>query len=127
MGNVRWKLKSDKSFFSFLSRGGARKFLPLLVFGVLLFILGSWISSPDEAEEGVAEMSAEESLAEACSMVDGVGRCRVMVTENSEGEICAVVVLCDGAESAAVRKNLTELISSLYGIRSSRIAVVKME
>lgn len=117
-------MRSDKSFFAFLSKGGAKKILPLLIVGLLLFLVGSSFSQ--DKEEATVEVSCEDRLVEACSQVRGVGRCRVMTTENSEGEICAVVVLCDGADSAAVRQSLTELISSLYGIRSSRIAILKM-
>ena len=123
---ARWKLKSDKSFFAFLSGGGAKRLVPILLVGLLLFGAAGLIFG--EREEAVAVSASEEDrLSSAIEAVSGVGRCRVMTTENADGEISAVVVLCDGAESAAVRARLTELISSLYGIRSSRIAILKLE
>lgn len=119
-------MKSDKSFFAFLSAGGARRLIPILLAGLLLFGAAGLIFG--EREEAVAvSVDEEDRLASAIEATDGVGRCRVMTTKNSEGEICAVVVLCDGAESAKVRERLTELISSLYGIRSSRIAILKLQ
>lgn len=117
-------MKSDKSFYAFISGGGAKKILPLLILGVLLFIIGSGFVF--DGEEQAEEVTVEQRLVEACSRVDGVGRCKVMTTEDSEGKICAVVVICDGADSPEVRLSLTELISSLYGIRTGRIAVLKM-
>jgi hypothetical protein len=123
---VRLKLKSDKSFFAFLSKGGASKILPLLIVGILLFILGSGFFGESKEAEAVTQITEEERLAMAIGEVEGVGRCKVMTTADEEGEIVAAVVLCDGADSPTVRLRLTELISSLYGIRSSRIAILKM-
>ena len=124
---MRWKLKSDKSFFAFLSKGGAVRLLPLLLAGILLFLLGSGMFTQSGAEPTDTYPSEEERLEAAVSAVEGVGRCRVMTSVGQDGEIVAAVVLCDGADSPAVRLRLTELISSLYGIRSSRIAILKME
>lgn len=120
-------MKSDKSFFSFLTRGGVGKLLPLLLLGILLFVIGSGFFEKEEIKSEQTELSAEEQLTLVCSGVEGVGRCKVMTTENSEGKICAAVVLCEGADSPTVRLKLTELICSLYGIRSSRVAVIKLE
>ena len=107
-------------------RGGVGKLLPFLLAGLLLFALGSGLFSEEIVEEE-ASLSTEERLTLVCSGVEGVGRCKVMTTENGDGEIVAAVVLCDGADSAAVRLQLTELICSLYGIRSNRVAIIKME
>jgi hypothetical protein len=118
-------LRSDRSFFAFLSGGGARRLVPILLVGLLLFGAAGLIFGEGESEAVV--LGEEDRLCSAIEAVSGVGRCRVMTTEGKDGEISAVVVLCDGAESAAVRDRLTELISSLYGIRSSRIAILKLE
>ena len=65
----------------------------------------------------------EERVAEMCSLIEGVGECRVMMTYGGEGEVYAVLVLCEGAESARVRGDLTSLICSLYGIGSHRVEI----
>jgi type III secretory pathway lipoprotein EscJ len=118
-------LKSEGSFLSFLKGGGVKKILPLLAVGVALLVLSSPLFFGREEGETVS-VSAEGELSELCSAIDGVGRCRVMITYGEGEEVAAVAVLCDGADSVEVRARLNELISSLYGIRTNRISVVKM-
>ena len=118
-------MRSDKGFFDFLKGGSIARLLPIFVIGMLLLIVGSGILSGSDKSEPAASVSSEGELSELCSAIDGVGRCKVMMTEDSKGQIIAVAVLCDGAESARVRASITELISSLYSIRSSRIAILK--
>lgn len=122
---MRWKLKSEGSFLSFLKGGGVRRILPLLVVAVALLLLSSSLFFDKEEGESVS-VSAEGELSELCSAIDGVGRCRVMITYGEDEEVAAVAVLCEGADSVEVRARLNELISSLYGIRTSRISVVRM-
>lgn len=97
--------------------------LPLLVLGVLLLLLPSSFSSGES--ETHAEQTGEERLAEMCAAVDGVGECKVMVTYEGD-RVYAVAVLCEGAESVAVRERIVELVGSLYGIGSNRIAVIEL-
>ena len=40
-----------------------------------------------------------------------------------EGEVFAVAILCEGAESPKVRQKLTELVCSIYGIGSNRVTI----
>ena len=59
-------------------------------------------------------------------MIDGVGECRVMMTyRDREGEdsVYAVTILCDGAGSVNVRRDLTEMVCSLYGIGRNRVEI----
>ena len=119
-----WKLKSDSGFFEFLKgKGVSKKVVLLLVLGVLLLLIGTrGISAEQESEE-----AGESELSSMCSSLVGVGECRVMVTYSDEGEVYAVAVLCEGAESDAVRGRIYELVSSLYGIGTNRIAVLKID
>ncbi len=120
-------MKSDKSFFEFLRSGGLARILPLLICGVLMLMLGSRMFFGDGGEQIVAQASAEDELAELCSAIEGVGRCRIMLTEDEDGRVCAVAVLCDGAGSVSVRKSVTELMTSLYGIGANRISILKYQ
>ena len=86
---------------------------------IALGVGGENTSDPDVSDE-----TAE--LAEVCSMVEGVGRCRVMINYTESGEVGAVAVLCDGADRTEVRSRLVGLISSLYGIGTHRISVLKI-
>jgi hypothetical protein len=40
-----------------------------------------------------------------------------------DGEVFAVAILCEGAESPRVQKKLTELVCSMYGIGSNRVTI----
>lgn len=96
-------------------------------------------NTADSLEE--YRLNLEGELAELCSAVYGVGRCRVRVsfssgfryeykgsalTEKLPPEIDGVTVLCDGADSSEVRKEISSLISALYGIGHNRVCVLKL-
>ena len=114
----------NKGFLPFLRRitenGRLAVCLALFTVGMLFLAFGGFGGLSGEA------VSDGEELRELCSEIDGVGDCLVMVRTSDEGEVVSVAVLCDGAESASVRASLTELISELYGIRTSRISILKL-
>ena len=93
----------------------------MLFIGVLLLIVCAGFDG--EKEETVDE---EVRIAEMCSMTEGVGECRVMLTYDSEGRVTAVAVLCEGADRAEVRRRITDMLTSLYGIGTNRISVLKI-
>ncbi|MBO7197060.1 MAG: hypothetical protein J6V80_07065, partial [Clostridia bacterium] len=67
--------------------------------------------------------------AQMCSLIEGVGECRVMITydpDSREERVYAVLVLCEGADSASVRERITSSLSSVYGIGSHRIEIQKL-
>ena len=63
-----------------------------------------------------------------CSLIDGVGECRVMITyyPDDESRVYAVLVLCDGAESVYVREKITSTLCSLYGIGAHRVKICRL-
>ena len=85
--------------------------------------------------------SLEEELSSLCSRVSGAGRCVVSVSF-SEGErleykgtsvvsstppkVSGVTVLALGGGADAVKREISELISALYGIGHNRICVLKL-
>ena len=92
--------------------------LPILALSLLLMVgAGGKDAAPTDLDERTAEL---------CSQVSGVGECRVMITYRDD-EVFAVAVLCDGADNIEVRKNLTSLISSLYGIGAHRVEILSLE
>lgn len=113
-------MKSDNGFIEFIKSVATPKIAILVGLGLALLFLAGLPGRQSEQTEAMDE------LAELCSSVGGVGRCMVMTTEDAEGEITAVAVLCDGAESAEVRAKLSKLISSLYGIGYHRISILKI-
>ena len=119
---MKLRSKSDSSILGFItSEGTLPKVALLLLVGVLLIVIGS---INFEEEKTVSE---EERIAEICSAGEGVGECRVMVTYSDDGEsVYAVAVLCEGADSVEVRKRVSGMICSLYGIGAHRVSVMKL-
>ena len=106
---------------SFLRRHTSLLRVALIFLAGLLLIVFSGSFTEAEAPTG----SEKTDLAELCSAVAGVGECEVMISYAESGEVLAVAVICEGADSLSVRATLTDMISSLYGIGSNRISIVK--
>lgn len=119
-----WKLKWDKGFSEFLSADkSAVRLVGLMVIGIALIFIGSL--STRTADNTTVNNTDEDRVAEMCSMIDGVGECRVMMTYTDD-EVFAVLVVCDGAESVFVREKITSLFTSLYGIGSNRVEIQQL-
>lgn len=120
----------DKGFLKFIREKKDLSRIALVIgLGLILIFIGT--KSKDTVTE--AEIGMEARLAEACSGVDGVGECEVLVyyspgdQRDDEGNIESVIVICEGADSADVRLRLTEMLSAFYGIGANRIRVEKMK
>ena len=117
-------LKSDKGLSELFAKGLTKGKIPLLLLvGVALIALSLTMGQGREAkDEGM-----EARIAEMCSMTEGVGDCRVMITYSDNGdEVYAVAVLCSGADSPAVRQRLTDMVCSLFGIGANRVSILKI-
>ena len=88
---------------------------PLLVLlvGVLLMLLP--FSTPKADNEDSVDRRLEEIL--SCSR--GVGEARVLLSDNG------VVVVCRGADDAAVRLDMIRAIHSYTGFGSDKITILK--
>ncbi len=119
-----FRLKSDSRFFDFFTKGGSSLRMGVIILlGVILLLLGSGVGREVKEES----QSTEERTAEMCAMMDGVGECRVMMTYYPESDrVYAVLVLCDGAESATVRERITSSLCSLYGIGANRVEIQRL-
>ena len=94
----------------------------LLFFGFLFLIIGSF---GDSNESDVTARSEEDKIRELCASVDGVGEC--YVTLNYEGDnVVSIVVLCEGGESVSVKKRLSDILVTLYGIGYNRIMIDRL-
>ena len=124
--------------------------IPLLVFllGVALALVPGKTKKTDAQQTTAAsadtafDLSATQKQLEALlSAIDGAGRVRLMLTLSSGEQIIyqtavqstvyptyqGALVVCDGAERASVRLAVTQAVSSLTGLGSNKIAVVKMK
>ena len=100
---------------------------------------GAEEKSEDSLKQYKSELEGE--LSDLLCRVSGAGRCMVSVTF-SEGErleykgsavigrrppvVWGVTVLCEGGGSDSVRREISEIISALYGIGHNRICVLKL-
>lgn len=95
----------------------AEKFkYPLLVLlvGLALVLLPS-------GSRGSAETADENGLLqEILSCSDGVGTAKVLISDSG------VVVVCEGAASAAVRLDIIHAVSSYTGFGSDKITILKL-
>ena len=116
----------------------------VLLAGILLCLC---FSAEDSDENAAAESldeykeRMERELAELCSSVDGVGKCRVTLSfsageENSykgsqllyskPPKVLGVAIACRGGDKIEVKSALTELFTSLFDIPTNRIAILKL-
>lgn len=100
----------------------------VLALGLLLIFIGSKDRTNTESDEEL-----EERVASICEAIDGVGECKVMIyykneaySRSEEKAVDSVVIVCRGADSVEIRKSLTEMLSSLFGIGANRVRIEKM-
>lgn len=126
------KVAPEGGFLAFI-KGNKRAALAILLALVGLVLIFAGVSSGGGGEE---RDSLEEQLEQMCSSLSGVGSCRVMltykVTEGRYGSpdtktVESVAVICKGADRAGVRKELTDMLSALFGIGANRIHISKMK
>ena len=112
-----------------------RKRLILICAALALGIILIAASVTPAAHSDTDTDAVEEKLEKMCTSLEGVGSCRVMVTykqvEKRYGQsevriVESVAVVCKGADRAGVRRELTEMLSALFGIGTNRIHISKM-
>ena len=87
--------------------------LLVLLIGVILMLL----PTGKPAEKNRVEAP---DMAQLLSSAEGVGEAKVLTSENG------VVVVCRGADSARVRLDILNAVSSYTGFSSDRITILKM-
>lgn len=117
-------MKLDKSLRELLMSGGRTRWIIVIALCALILIVLGSLGAGEKKENSE---NLEERVAEMCSLTEGVGDCRVMITYSGDGEVYAVAVLCDGAESALVRERLTSLVCSLFGVGANRVEILKIK
>ena len=113
-----------------------RAALIVLLAGVLLLVSGGREENSDTAQtqtdaDSFSLSDFETQLCRRLSAIDGAGRVELMLSLEQTGEaVYAVtfrgaIVLCDGAENAAVRLAVTQAVETVCGLTSDRITVLK--
>lgn len=105
--------------------------LIVLLLGLVLLLLpnSSEKKSAAQAEytadaleaTGVSLETEGGKLEALLSQIQGVGRAEVLLSKNG------AVVVCDGADLATVRLDVTDAVMSYTGLGSDKISVMKMK
>ena len=100
----------------------------VLALGLVLMLLPSGSGGADSASSadaleatGVSLETEGEKLSALLTQMQGVGRAKVLLSQSG------AVVVCDGADAAAVRLYVTNAVMSYTGLGSDRISVIKMK
>lgn len=88
--------------------------LLMLLLGIGILLIPGRAARQSEASD------VNQLLQQTLSCTQGVGEARVIVSENG------VVVVCRGAENAAVRLDIIRAVGSYTGFASDKIIVLKM-
>ena len=101
-----------------------KKLLELLdriKFPLLALLLGLGILLlPGKTEQAGDPADENQLLEQTLSCTQGVGRARVIVSDNG------VVIVCQGADDAQVRLDIIRAVGSYTGLPSDKITVLKM-
>ena len=108
-------MKADQKIRELLKR--YRYPLLILLLGAALMLLPSGRSAAGE-ETGLP--GEEERLQELLASVEGVGDCRVLLSDSG------VVIVCRGADDAGVRLEILRAVSAYTGFGSARISILKL-
>ena len=99
-------------------RAGQWKYVLLVaVVGLALLLWPSDRSGTSTSEGSATE---EARLEELLSRMEGVGQTGVLLSENG------AAVVCQGADSASVRLDITEVIRCYTGLGADKVVIFKM-
>ena len=103
---------------AFLERAGRWRYALLAAAAGLALLL--WPAGGAGGQEKSAEDAEEARLASLLEAMEGVGRTQVLLSDNG------AAVVCQGADSASVRLDVTEAMRCYTGLSSDRIVIFKM-
>ncbi len=84
-------------------------------------------SSQQRMEDGKLSQSEINEDSKVVVLRDKDGNESVAVVKQIYPEYLGAVIVCDGADSASVRLKVTNAVSTLTGLSSDRVSVVKMK
>ena len=90
-----------------------KKYISLLIAGVILFLIPS-LNFKD---------STEEKFIDVIKNVQGVGNVEIMVNYGDDGKVEGAVIVAEGADNNAIKKQITDAASTAFGVSSYKIQV----
>lgn len=133
MDNKKSKEGTLASLISFFKENRRATIIVIVIAALLVLLL---LLSGTDSQPTVEGDDLEARLEELCSSINGVGRCRVMVsytkTESRYGATASptvesVAIVCQGADKPQVRQELTLLFTSLFGIGANRVHISRLK
>lgn len=97
----------------------------ICLFALVLIAVAIKLSTSD-VTSGTSKTQTETKLAAVLERMDGVGEVNVMVTENDDGEILGVVVVCEGADNIMTRNDILNAVSTALNVERNMVAVYAM-
>lgn len=106
-------------------------FVPLILF--LLLVIS--VPSLNLVKVKTTETSIEQQVEALCNSVSGVSNAKVMIsytpqktngfmgTQDVEGTVQAIAVVCTGGENPDIRLTLHEILETLFQLSSTRITI----
>lgn len=115
--------------------------LIIALVGVMLLVIAMPVGKskstlPTVQTDKQESIEVEERLEKVLKNTEGVGEVRVMITgcdqgsafdEKESGNVQGVVVVAEGAEDAAVKKKIQDIVLALFPIEAHKIEIVKMK
>ncbi len=127
---------------SFLKEKG-NKYIIFILLGLLVVVMLIPGESLDKTTKTSVNTQASETELEAqltrvLSAMEGVGKVEVMITledtqnslfedANTDGKVCGVVVVAEGAGDAIVETRISNAVKALFSIDVHKISIVKMK
>jgi stage III sporulation protein AG len=131
-----------------IQKAGPMRLVLVIVCGVFLLLLaypgssvsstvstGSTLQEDDTSSQESYKEARERELKELLQKVDGVGDAEVMITLKTSSEkvtqnentpeITGVVIVCEGGQDSAIKREITEAVSALFSIDSHKIKIMK--
>lgn len=101
--------------------------IAVALLGVFLMLLPTGgVRGARSAPEPEARASVQAEWERALAAFEGVGRLHLVLrTEPETQSVTGALVVCEGADSAKVRLELTRALGALTGLSSEKIAIVK--
>ena len=101
-----------------MARVGRWKYVLLVLAAGLVLLL--WPSGTAPAADRSEEATEEARLEALLSAMEGVGQAEVLLSESGAS------VVCQGADSVAVRLDITEAVRCYTGLGADKIVIFKM-
>ena len=101
-----------------------RLLIPLVI-GIALLIIPPILDSARESEGSVTDA---QRIEEICTSIEGVESCRAVVTySDADGAIESVAIIYTGDHSIGTKKEIKEVVSTVYGVGTNRIALISQK